>query len=379
MEYDFKDIRPYRDHEVASVLKRLRANSEFVSGLRYFFLPNCPAWLIKPANIMVSLVLYKKLRNIKTIEDFQKKIMTKYGLDKIVENSVDEMTRSGMEVVSLTGPQIFISNHRDIALDSSLMNYHFLSLGIPYTENAIGDNLLMNGFVTDLFRINKGFIVKRGLPIREQIKASYKLSHYIWHTLSSNKKLWLAQREGRAKNGDDRTNPSVIKMLHLSQRKGGLEFNDFIKACFITPIAISYEFDPCDRMKARELYRREKNKEYRKRKSEDFISTLVGIKRPKGRIHVSFGKPLDGEYKNAKEVAEAIDRSIHLNYKFWPSNYAAFDIVHKTDKYKSMYDRTYVDNFLKRFERLPGDIKLIALKAYSKPLENFNTLTESKK
>lgn len=217
-------------------------------------------------------------------------------------------------------------------------------------------------------------MLNTGLPVRVsfffQLHSTVILSKYIWYTLNTNDSVWLAQREGRAKNGDDTTNPAIIKMLYLSQRKGGLEFSDFINKLNIVPMVLSYEFDPCDRLKARELYRRDTNAVYKKRRDEDFISMVQGITNFKGRVHIAYGNVLKGEWKDYKDVADAIDAFIQTNYKLWPSNYIAYDILHSTDKYASKYDAKYKDFFLKRFHRLQDKVKIYAYKAYAKPVEN---------
>ncbi len=181
---------------------------------------------------------------------------------------------------------------------------------------------------------------------RAQIEATIVLSKYIWYTLHTYDSVWIAQREGRAKDGNDMTNPAILKMFFLSQRKGGLPFNEFLNELKLVPIAISYEFDPCDRLKAREMERRDKQEVYVKRKGEDFISMIKGITDYKGNVHIAVGSPLSGNYNNSREAADDIDKFIHCNYKLWPSNYAAYDRLHKTDKYADKYDDAYTEKFL---------------------------------
>jgi hypothetical protein len=288
----------------------------------------------------------------------------------MVNKTISELTYSGLENINPGKRYLFISNHRDIVLDAALANFSMTKNNLPTFEIAFGDNLLVSDLVTDLIRINKSFIVKRNQQPREQLNSTIILSKYIWYTLHANDSVWIAQREGRAKDGEDMTNPAIIKMFFLSQRKGGLEFSDFINQLRIVPLAISYEFDPCDRLKARELDRRENKEVYNKRKGEDFISMVQGIRHFKGRVHLSYGDALTGTWKDGKSVADAIDTFIHTNYKLWPSNYLSYDLVHNTDKYSLKYDQKYKDSFLLRFHRLPENIKKHALKAYAKPVEN---------
>ncbi|MFC1863555.1 1-acyl-sn-glycerol-3-phosphate acyltransferase, partial [Thermodesulfobacteriota bacterium] len=315
------------------------------------------------------IMLAGKLKNIATIDDFQINVVS-YLFNWVLTHSIDGLTCSGIKELSPDQNYILISNHRDIVLDSAFINYFLFHNKHKVAYIAFGDNLLINESVSDLIRMNKAFIVKRGLPPKEQLKALKHLSEYMNHMRHRCQNLWIAQREGRAKDGIDVTNPAIIKMLYLSERKKGFDFSEFIESCSIVPVAISYEKDPCDRIKGWEIYRTLKNGEYRKRKNEDFISMSAGISGDKGRVHVAFGKPLAGDYSDDKEVAEAIDRSIYSNYRLWPSNYIAYDTFFEVDKYQSKYTVDEKTDFLSRYKNLNPDVRKIVLNAYANPVIN---------
>lgn len=372
----FRDIRPYIDEEIPSVMKRLVRNELLISAIRMIKWPSCPDILTTPANFLIRMMLAGKLKNISTIDDFQLKVVS-YLLNWVLTHSVDGLTCSRIDRLPSDHNYIFISNHRDIVLDSAFLNYFLFQNKHRVAYIAFGDNLLINESVSDLIRMNKAFIVKRGLPPKEQLKALKHLSKYMNHIRCEGQNLWIAQREGRAKDGVDITNPAIIKMLYLSERKKEYNFSAFIKICKIVPVAISYEKDPCDRMKGWEIYRTLKNGGHKKRKNEDFISMYAGITGDKGRVHVAFGRPLEGDYSDEKEVAEAIDSSIYSNYKLWPSNYIAYDTFFETDRYQSKYSTNEKYNFLSRYDNLNPDVRRIVLNAYANPVVNSNKLKEA--
>jgi hypothetical protein len=312
----------------------------------------------------------KIMLGIKTVDEFQEKIVMHLMLTPVVENSIDSITGSGLEELAAYGNCLFVSNHRDIALDPALQDYLLMKNNLNTFEIAFGDNLLISEFISNLIRINKSFIVRRNLPISELLKSSIHLSKYIEHTHSLGNSLWIAQREGRAKDGNDFTNPAVIKMLTLSQRDRDNSLTDFIKKMRVVPVAISYEFDPCDKMKALELYKKMKTGESKKSALEDMVSMNQGIAGYKGRIHVTFSKPLEGEFITEKDVAEAIDRSIHTGYRLWPSNFIACDTLNKSSKYADNYTDDEKEKFLEGYARMPEEVRRIVLEGYTNPVIN---------
>lgn len=366
---EFKEIQPFRGEAFLAALKRVQGHQMLIDGICAVVLPNAIAPLRAIFRFGIKHFLKYKLRNIKDHDDLMNGPLTTI-IETAIKKTMTECTWSGVDQIDPAKKYLFISNHRDIVLDPSLAIYILAKNNLPTFETAFGNNLLMGDLISDFIRLNKSFIVKRGQSPREQFASTVILSKYIWYILNNIDSVWIAQKEGRAKDGDDFTNPAIIKMFFLSQRKDGFEFSDFINRLNLIPISVSYEFDPCDKLKARELYRRDLKEVYEKRKGEDFISIVQGIREFKGRVHVAFGKPLKGEWSDAKEVAEALDKFIHTNYKLWTSNYVAYDMYHNTNKYSSKYSEKDKYVFLRRFRRLPEDVEKYALAAYAKPVEN---------
>lgn len=368
----FEDIRPYRDEELPAVLQRLARNDLLVSTVRMITWPKCPEVLKRPVELFVRWKLKRKLRPIRTIDDFQQQIVGNFLLKWVIEHSIDELSHSGLENLSHDKSYIFVSNHRDIVLDSALLNYILNAAGhtVPYI--AFGDNLLINELVSDLIRINKAFIVKRDLPPRQQLKALQHLSAYIHHIRQEGSHFWIAQREGRAKDGIDVSNPAIFKMFYLHERKKQPDFGAFIRSCNIVPVAVSYERDPCDRLKGWELYRRKKTGYHRKRKNEDLIAMAAGISGDKGRVHVAFGKPLAGEYANEKQVAAAVDRAIRGQYRLWPCNFIAYDAVFGDGTCSGGYTPEEKEKFLGRYDNLKPEIRTVVLQCFANPVDSRN-------
>lgn len=324
----FADIRAYSDSEVPAVIKRLIADNEFISVVARLKFGTWYKWVYWLAFPLIRYVLKRQLRDVKTVSDFQ--AVVKLYMDRMVSSTTTKFTVSGLGSLETDKPYLFISNHRDIALDPA-----FVSTALYINEHdtvriAIGDNLLTKSYVSDLMRINKSFIVKRSAKGPRQILAAYKLlSRYIRHSIEEdNNPIWIAQREGRAKDGVDRTEPAIIKMIAMSRHKKTESFSSFINKLQIVPIAISYELDPCDGAKAQELYEKAEHGSYEKSEHEDVESIAKGIDGDKGHVHVSFGTPIVGDFDNADKVAAAIDQQIISNYVLHPSNFFAYKMLH---------------------------------------------------
>ncbi len=369
-EKDFEDIRPYRDWEIRGVLNQIRQHPWIVSALRRFFWPNMPDWMVPTAEAVLKFYLRLRLIRIHTVDDWHFRFFRKTVLQWIEERTMSELTYEGTEHIPRERGNLFITNHRDIVLDSAFLSYGLMKIGMRTPEIAFGDNLLVNKFVSDMIRINKGFLVKRNVEPQKQLSESRKLSNYIWYTLVKGRHIWLAQKGGRAKDGNDLTNPTIIKMVYLSQVKGGINFSDFINECSIIPVSISYEYDPCDRMKAREVYYKRTEEAYKKSPREDLISILKGINESKGRVHFCITAPLSGTWKDPKEVAEAIDMQIIGNYRLWPTNYIAYDLHFNTDEYRTKYTNEEKEAFLKRLARWPEEIAKTGIEIYARPVIN---------
>ncbi len=367
---EFDDIRPYTDEELKTVLKRIISNPWLLSGIRKMRFPYCPPFLRPLFRRLIRFDLWRKLRRISTVDEFQRKVIVNQVINYVLKKTSNGITSSGTEHLKRGGAYLYISTHRDIVLDSALINYVLAYRDLDIAEIAFGDNLLQNEFVSDLIRVNKSFIVYRNLPIREKAEAARHLSRYIRYTIGMGNSVWIAQAEGRAKDGNDTTNPSILKMLYLAERESGVAFPEFTHTYNIVPIAVSYEFDPCDVMKARELYKRRKDGYYSKRSSEDLISMYTGLKGGKGRIHVAFDTPIRESYRNPKELAEAVDRRIYGLYRLWPSNFIAYDTLAGHPVYGDWYSQAEREVFLRRFKNENPQVRELALQTYAGPVKN---------
>ncbi len=368
----FKDIAPYRGADVTDAVKRIVADKQGLLKVLAGFLPSDTPEQ-RALNERYADKLMQVFHSVRSYEDFQRDVSVGFFLPAVLQKSVDAFTSSGLEGLDRTRAHLYISNHRDIVLDFALINYLLIKDKHIPCEMAIGDNLLTNQYVTDIFKLNGGVTVKRTLPMREKYLESIRLSNYFIELITEMKtSIWVAQKSGRAKDGLDVTTPAIIKMLHLSQkRKGGALFGDVINSCSIVPVSVSYEYDPCDIIKAVEEVGRLRRGEQPKKKYEDLISISRGLKGYKGRIHIAFGKPLEGTFENSDEVASEIDRQIHLSYKLWPTNCFAYDYLEKTDRFKDQYADFDSEAFLDRFKNQKEDVRLYALNAYANPVRSF--------
>ena len=318
----FDDIRPYDNSELSLVLTRLLRDSEFLQAIANYRFPKLAktaGWLVRP---LISWQLREKAREIHSIEQLQR-LIEDY-IEKSIDQVTDGITLTGMEALNSETAHLYLSNHRDIVMDPAFATYAMFQYQLDTPRIAIGDNLLQRAFVSDLMRLNKSFIVKRSVEgRREKLEAFQQLSAYISHSiLKDRQSVWIAQAEGRAKDGNDRTDSAILKMLHMSRKEES--FAEVIRSLSIIPIAISYEYDPCDLAKARELYILESTGSYKKQPGEDDQSIALGITGYKGRIHIHFCDPISAEFSDTKELAKYIDQQIIGNYQLFPVNYLAW-------------------------------------------------------
>lgn len=319
----FDDIRPYNDGEVKGVLKRLLHNNELIEALSHFNFPMFSRSRLFGPLIRCAMccMLSHKFRSVNNVREFQ--LLIEPYMVKMIKRTTTRVTWSGLGQLSKDKPYLFLSNHRDIVLDPALVNYGLHKDGYETTRVAIGDNLLGKPYVSDLMRLNKSFIVKRSLTSRrEKVAALQTLSSYISHSVETGNSVWLAHREGRAKDGKDFTDPAIIKMLSFCYKDKNLK--QMLQSLNIIPVSISYELNPCDFMQAEELYLRDKTGEYIKTEEEDLNNIISGIQGQKGRVHVAFGKPVDAYFADAVECAKGIDKQIHTCYQLYPINYVAY-------------------------------------------------------
>lgn len=376
----FDDIRPYHDEEVKPVLQRLLHDKELLSAIRELKFPRWPGWLDFVVHPLLRAYLASQVKAVDSVHDFQ--MLVKKYLQRVIDDTTSGFTYSGIENIPNHKACLFMSNHRDIAMDSAFVNYALHSNGLETVRIAIGDNLLTKPFASDLMRLNKSFIVQRSAKGPRQMLAAYKtLSTYIRQSIEEEKQpIWIAQREGRAKDGNDATEPAIIKMLSMSLAKGERSLTEHIAALNIVPVAISYEYDPCDLMKASELHAIAHEGEYAKAEHEDISSIGVGIAGSKGHVHVAFGTPLHGEFADANAVAAALDRQILANYVLHPSNCIAWQQLHdgtpevicgmEQQAFDPQKFTTEIEQFKQRVNAYPAELRNLVLQMYARPVTN---------
>lgn len=370
---NFDDIRPFDDSEVNENLKVLLEDSNFGNILQFIF---------KDQN-RIDQVKFA-LANIHTIKDLQLKFMYPLIDDLILKKSTSGLTSSGLNKLDKNTSYLFISNHRDIILDSAIMNFLIVREGMNTTEIAIGNNLLIEKWIELIVKLNRAFVVRRNLPVRELLMASKKLSEYIRRDIAhKNTSVWIAQREGRTKDGDDKTQQALLKMLNLSNTN---EIVDGFKELKIVPLSISYEIEPCGLSKVAELYKKQ-TEGFEKTQEDDLRSMGEGLIRPKGHVHFGFGQPINAQIdlldKNEpvqvqiERIAEVIDNQIYSSFKLWPNNYIAEDILNNTSNNLSEYNAEQFNQFATMLDEavqtIPGDktvIRNMFLQMYVNPIIN---------
>ena len=337
----FDQIRPFEPEELPEVYERLLGDRQFQSILAYLY-PQVPIEAIG-----------QKMRACKTCLDFQKAFCYDFLKDLMAKVS------KGMDMdatqIDVNRRYTFVSNHRDIVLDSALLDVLLVDSGFDTTcEIAIGDNLLSLPWVKDLVRVNKSFIVERSLSPREMLVASKRLSEYMHFVINEkNDNVWIAQREGRAKDSNDRTQPAILKMMTMG---GEGSIVDRLRQLHIVPLSISYELDPCDYLKAREMQLRRDVPGWKKSALDDIVSMKTGIMGKKGYVHYHCAPCIDewleeipadtpkAEFFNI--VAAHIDEEIHRNYRLYSGNYIALDLLNETDAFADKYSDAERAKFL---------------------------------
>jgi len=367
----FDDIRPYRDDEVTTVIKKLINEPALQASIARIKLPFTYKTFPKIAKFIVKVYFKSRAKKFTSIDDIQKEV-AKY-LYHLIDTSCSHFSYNGIDKIDPNKPSLFISNHRDIVLDVALVNVALYQSGITTVEAAVGDNLLNQPWVSDLMRLNKSFIVKRSEKTkRAMLTASKQLSHYIHYTLTENKQnIWIAQREGRAKDGIDKTNSALISMLLLNKSKE-VSISDYLEHLNIIPVAISYEFDPCDRDKARELAAKEATGKYKKSENEDFNSITRGLVGKKGHVHIQFCDAICGNFEDSKAIAQAIDNEIIANYKLYDSNQKAYEQLHSQNV---LTDENPLKN---RLSQLNAEEQKWLLTMYANPVFAKQTLNNIK-
>jgi 1-acyl-sn-glycerol-3-phosphate acyltransferase len=379
----FDDIRPLTNDEVKEAIEDLIVSKDFERAFRYI-----------KADLNWD-EFSQLMRTFRTKEEF-KAVLAYDFVMMVAKNTTFSLTVSGRSRLPEGHiPCTFISNHRDIVLDAAFLNVMLYDVGYGMTQVAIGDNLLISPWIERLVRLNNSFIVKRSVSGRQQLEASVLLSAYIHHTIKETKEsVWIAQREGRAKDSDDKTQSSILKMLNMG---GDKDIVSNLMALNIVPVAISYEFDPCDFLKAKEFQQKRDNPDFVKSKRDDLLNMETGILNNKGRVHLTIGSPINsrlsqlGKYTDKNElytlIATVIDKEIYKHYRFYPCNYVAYDMLTNTGRFSSNYGQkdkkqfeTYLQNQLDKIMCPNKDeayLRTKILEMYTNPLKN-NLLHEAR-
>ncbi len=371
-ETNFDDIRPYNNKEIHGAIKQLLKEPQFIK-FTHFLYPG-----------LNERVIRWKLKNIRSTMGIHKRVVTPTITD-IIDKTTKGITCSGIENIKKHKNYLFLSNHRNIILDSLLLNHLLVQHRFKTVEIAIGDNLLVYPWIANLVKLNKSFIVKRSVPVKQTLTASKQLSAYIRKTITEKKSsIWIAQREGRTKDGDDKTQTSLLKMLNMSGSDNPYENFEFLN---IVPLSISYEYDPCDALKITENIAKKNDPNHKKTPQDDLASMYQDISGYKGRIHFSIGKPMSNklevlntiENKNdqIRTLTTLIDKEIHTNYKLWPANYIAYDLLNKTDEHKDKYSQEEKEGFLnylkKQIDNIPVEKRFnidLLINMYAQPVFN---------
>lgn len=367
--YDFSDIAPFGPDLFSIKMQSLVREPGFEHALR-FVMPDVDY------DAFVSMLL-----EIHDPDTFQNRVMWPF-LEMLADRTTTGITVSGLEHLEKGKAYTFVTNHRDIVLDASFLNLCFLRGKLPTSEVAIGDNLLVYDWIDDLVRLNKSFIVKRNLKLTKALEAARQLSAYIHHAVVDNgSSVWIAQREGRAKDSNDRTQEAVIKMLSL---EGGGDTQSNLLQLNIVPVSISYELDPNDYLKARELMLRHRNPEFKKTQRDDLFSMETGLLQPKGHIHFAISPCINNQVSQLpqlerqeliKRICHIIDCDIHDGYRLYPVNFIAEDMLAGNEKYLPYYTDGQASEFAQRIADIPAKTGLTDLTAEELDIMRHTVLT----
>ncbi|MEZ7886836.1 MAG: 1-acyl-sn-glycerol-3-phosphate acyltransferase [Flavobacteriales bacterium] len=389
--YDFEDIRPFRDDEVEAAIQRILEEPLLYDVMDFIY----------PSLSRVDIL--EMMSEIKTVKQFQEEISGPC-FKEVAQKTTSGLTFTNMNELEKDNAYLFLSNHRDIILDSALLNVSLLEKGYNTTQIAIGSNLLKNSIISDIVRVNKNFIVNRDINPRDLLPASQRLSNYIRKTIEAdNTSIWIAHKEGRSKDGDDRTASGLLKMLTLS---GDESIEKSLLKLNIRPMVVSYENDPCDVMKAAEIMSKRVNGSYEKHPLEDYKSMTVGLKGHKGKVNITVCPPItekiydlkkiDNKNDKIKELAAHIDQEMHKHFKLWPTNFMAYDLLHGGREFSNEYNpiqriafRRYMTQAVLKLVVVRKKLKLpregfqkmareVLLQMYAFPVQNWKEATAEK-
>jgi hypothetical protein len=379
MHDPYFDIRPYNDNEVSAVLEKLSQSHELRRALASYRFPKSPVWAKPVLYWLVGWHLRRRLGAMTSVDEVQAWLAR--WIAELIRKTTSRVEVLGLDRMVRGAPYLWLSNHRDIAMDPTLINFSLHRQGWPTAHIAIGDNLLHNPVLADVMRLNKSFVVKRSAASkREKLTELQRLSGYIKQSLDQGHSVWLAQREGRAKDSRDKTDTAVLKMLALSGRELKDDFATTLTSLRPVPVLVQYEWDPCDVLKARELVARAEGASYAKAADEDTQSVIRGLTGYKGHVRVCFGSPLkDDMLADAHAMAAEIDRQIKALAVVMPVHRAALSLLQRhfnlaTDVNPGQVDDTCCRALLSRVQNEPEAVVRRLLLNYAAPLIEDETL-----
>lgn len=368
----FDKIRPLYDHEIKPALKRITEQPQFKSIVDYLY----------PDRSVEELAA--TIRSYDNIHDLQTITMADI-FRRIIDKTTAGITAEGLEKLEKGKPYLFVSNHRDIVLDPAIHFYIMVENGFDTGQIAFGDNLMLSPLFVDIAKVNKVLTVFRNGTMKEKLQNSKTLSAYLRYLVTERKEsVWIAQRNGRTKDGNDRTDPGLLKMFQLSYSGDIIE--NGLAELNIVPVSISYEYEPCDELKALEIYLTRLGT-FQKKPGDDYTSILTGLKQYKGRMHLAYGDPIEHEFLEGKRgdhrndffnnVALAIDHHMVCNFKLWPNNYIAHDLLNESEEFLGEhYTLEERDDFVAYMKEKtaksedPKEIEALMLAIYANPVKN---------
>lgn len=370
---NFGDIGPYEGKDFEEAVERLVSYPQL--------LDNFTDIICRKARVVNAVQSFRNkyqlsdlLKKVHNYTEFQEKITCDFFLNMIETSSIDKFTFSGMPEDNR--PHIYISNHRDIVLDTALLDLALYRSNKSMCEMIIGDNLLVNRFSTDMFKVNGAITTRRNLSSTSELREeTLRMSRYVKHVIQDKKKsVWVAQKSGRSKDGKDDTSSAIIKMLYLAYREEGLSFEEFLKQSSIIPVAISYQYDPCDVSKSHEVIRSLKNEGcynvYVKKKYADLLDLVRGLRLYKGNVHIQLGSELPSDLPDARAATAETDRQIHMNYRLWDTNYFCYDYLENKNGFAEKYKDFNGKKFLKKYKNHKPEVVAFVLNGYANPVRS---------
>ena len=373
-EDDFKETGPYEGEEFREAISRLQQYPQLLDNFTDIISRHNRV-VNKWKSFHAKKLLRHMLGQVDNYTEFQESITCDIFLSMIESSSIEDFTFSGIDEMGLDTPHVYISNHRDIVLDAALLDLAlYRSDNRKKCEMVIGDNLLVNQFTTDLFKVNGAITVRRSLSSTKDLREeTLRLSRYIRYAIEKKGvSIWIAQKSGRSKDGVDNTSPSILKMLYLAYREDGISFEDFIKRASIVPVAISYQYDPCDITKSEEQIRKLKAEGvynvYVKKKYADVLDLVRGLRLNKGNVHIQVGTALGEGIGDVAAAVRETDRQIHVNYKLWDTNYFAYDYINGTKTFESEYAGMNTRSFVRHYRHLKPEVRDFVFREYANPV-----------